>query len=130
MKRHPPLAGDFVDGLEVWENVDNTSSIGASFTDYEVLPGIREVPMKLFTPPRTLSEARYDLAGQRHVARLIDAIEESGAISPLIVAVDAEGPYILEGGHRFDALGIMRAKAFPAVVVLDLDDDGAFEVWR
>lgn len=41
---------------------------------------------------------------------------------PLIVAVDDKGPYILEGGHRFVALGLLQIPTFPALVVIDQDD--------
>src|SRR5208282_3259246 len=35
---------------------------------------------------------------------------------------DHEGPFIMEGSHRYDALKILGAKEIPAVVALDLDD--------
>jgi ParB-like chromosome segregation protein Spo0J len=39
----------------------------------------------------------------------------------LIVVEDNQGFYILEGGHRFDALCMLGSKSFPALVVKDLD---------
>jgi hypothetical protein len=55
---------------------------------------------------------------------LAEEIKQSGEVNPLIVMIDEEGPYILEGGHRYDALKILGAKSFPAIVVID---EGAFE---
>lgn len=53
------------------------------------------------------------------VDALIAQINASGAIKPLIVVVDDEGPYILEGSHRVTALYEMGKIKFPAVVVID-----------
>ena len=36
---------------------------------------------------------------------------------------DGEGIYVLEGGHRLGALHELGAKSFPAMYVIDLDDD-------
>lgn len=114
-----PHAGKTVDGLDVRDEIPNMSSIGASLTDYKILPGIREVPYSDF------GEAGHgyaDVAGNEHVRRLADAIKESGEINPLIVVVDKDGPYILEGGHRWDALHAMGKTSFPAKIVVDYQD--------
>lgn len=50
---------------------------------------------------------------------LAEQIRQSGELNPLIVVVDKDGPYILEGGHRYDALGVLGKKSFPAKVVID-----------
>lgn len=63
----------------------------------------------------------YSRSEQERTEYLAAQIQESREINPLIVVEDVKGPYILEGGHRFDALRLLRAKAFPALVVLDLD---------
>ena len=99
-----PMAGGMVSGLRVSEDIDNMSSIGASFLEYEILPGIREIPMSEFgsAKPHDNFYARNDIERCRSLA---NEIRESGEIMPLIVVVDDEpGPYILEGGHRFVAL--------------------------
>ena len=44
-KRYPIISGNKVDGLFVRDDVPNTDSISATFTDYETLKGIREVLM-------------------------------------------------------------------------------------
>jgi hypothetical protein len=49
-------------------------------------------------------------------------IQTSGELNPLIVGVDRNGPFIVEGSHRYDALKILNKKSIPAVVVLDLDE--------
>lgn len=115
-----PTAGDTVDGRKVLADVPNTGSISASLNDYEVLPGIREVQMSEFakyTPS-------YSADIQKRTNELADQIKESKTISPLIVVVDKDqrGPYILEGSKRIDALAIIGAKSFPALVVIDTED--------
>jgi hypothetical protein len=107
-----PMAGTTVDGLYVRDKVPDTNSISATFNDYTVLKGIREVP---------LSEFNGQYESTARTRQLAEGIEESGEINPLIVAIDSEGPYILEGAHRFDALGLMGKTSFPAMVVIDND---------
>lgn len=108
-----PAASGTVDGRVVRDHVPNTDSISASLDEYDTLPGIREVSMASFT----LDEA--PLATDARTRALAAEIRSSKEINPLIVAVDAKGPYILEGGHRYDALKILKAKSFPALVVLE-----------
>ena len=114
-----PRAGKTVDGREVLSNIPNQISISATFTDYEILPGIREVPMSDFGGPKTFFYAADDFKRSKALA---EQIKHSGQISPLIVAIDEDGPYILEGAHRFVALHYLGAKSFPALVVIDQDD--------
>lgn len=112
-----PHAGPVVAGLRVRDKIDNMGSIGASFDDYFTLKGIREVPFSLFVGPDPMTHRIRDL---------MDQIEENGEITPLIVAIDSHnGPYILEGAHRYDALQHMGKETFPALVVFD-NDDGYF----
>jgi GNAT superfamily N-acetyltransferase len=108
-----PLAGESVDGRTVRAHTPNQDSIGASFGNYEVLSGVREVPLSYFSGKPEITERTTKLAAD---------INQSAELDPLIVAVDSGGPYILEGGHRYDALQMLGAKSFPAHVVLDLDD--------
>ncbi len=117
-----PLAGPAIGRgrLHVLANVDNTGSISASFNDYEILRGIRKVPMKGWTTD--LFKLFYATNDHEHAHQLAERIRASRSISPLIVAVDRKsGPYVLEGAHRLGALGLLRATSFPALVVLDLD---------
>lgn len=110
-----PRAGARVSGLEVLDDVPNMGSIAASFSTWFVLPGIREVPFAAF------GDGAGHPSRSERVVELARAIKTSGQIKPLIVAVDDEGPYILEGGHRFDALQLLGVASFPALVVLDED---------
>jgi hypothetical protein len=114
------LAGSEVSGLKVREQVPNTNSISATFTNYEVLPGIREFLMSDFeAKPTDLFYSKSDLDRVRNLAEQIKLSKE---INPLIVAVDKEGPpYILEGGHRLGALYLLGVNSFPALVVIDKD---------
>lgn len=122
LPKHPeeyPRAGTHTSGLKVRGEVPNTASIGASFDDgeYDVLPGIREVPISHFSAAK---EHNYYSAGDfRHVDDLSNQIGASKEIAPLIVVHDHDprGPYILEGGHRLSALHQIGAKTFPALVV-------------
>jgi hypothetical protein len=40
---------------------------------------------------------------------------------PLVVVVEKDGPYVLEGSHRLEALFELGAQSFPAVVAIDRD---------
>lgn len=109
--------GSTVDGREVADEVPNQGSIESSLNEYTVLPGIREVPMEAFTQ---LGALKYYSASEKDRTQdLAGKIKQSGKIAPLIVVLDKEGPYVLEGGHRFDALRELGAKSFPAMVVTD-----------
>lgn len=115
-----PRAGAEVSGLRVRDHVPNMASIGSSFDNHELLPGVREVPMSAFSG-RVEKGERVDERTQK----LAEQIRKNGEINPLIVAHDKEGPYILEGGHRFDALGHLGHETFPARVVTDRDEPQA-----
>jgi hypothetical protein len=115
--QYPVVAGT-VDGREVLPEVPNMSSIEATLDDYEILSGIREVPMKDFGGPKSVFYAADDFERSK---KLAETIRQSNKISPLIIIIDKEGPYILEGAHRFVALHYLGAKSFPAKVVLDLE---------
>lgn len=115
-----PQAGKQADGLTVGDKVSNMSSISASLSDHEIQSGVKELPMSEFsTKPRELFYAANDLASTRQLA---DTIKTSGRIDPLIVVVDKDGPYVLEGAHRLGALDILGKKSFPAIVVHDISD--------
>jgi hypothetical protein len=102
------------DGRVVRDEIPNQNSIEASFAHPEILPGLRDVPMSLF-------KARPFIAADdlRRVRSLSQEIKQSREINPLIVGVDEKGPFILEGGHRFEALHLLGAKSFPAQIVFD-----------
>lgn len=114
------VAGLHVDGLKVRPDVPNMASIGSSLNTYKILRGIREVPFSAFADGDTTQY--YSKQERDRTLDLASQIKESGEISPLIVVIDADGPYILEGGHRFDALRELSKTSFPALVVRDLDD--------
>jgi len=110
------IAGHIVDGRTVLQEVPNTSSIASSLEDYITLNGIREISMSaLDTEPPQF----YSISEKQRTQKLAEQIKMSGQISPLIVVHDNEGLYVLEGAHRFDALKILGAKSFPALVVID-----------
>jgi hypothetical protein len=113
-------AGDVVDGLNVGKEVKNMSSIPATFGKYEIEKGIKSVPMSDFpsSSPYQMFRSKDDI---ERVKNLAEQIKKNKYIDPLIVAVDKEGSYVLEGGHRLGALNLLGIKNFPAVVVRDLD---------
>ena len=112
-----PKAGNTVNGLSVMGSVDNTNSISSSLENYYVYSGIREFPMSDFG-----EGGSYSTSENERSKKLAEEIKMSKQISPLIVVVDEEGPYILEGSHRFDALYLLGIKSFPALLVLDQDE--------
>ena len=117
-KKYLKVSGN-IDGLKILNDIPNTSSIRASLIDYEILKGIRKIPIKEFdAKPRDLFYAKNDLDKVRELA---EAIKESKEIKPLIVVIDKEGLYILEGAHRLGALYLVGVKYIPAMVVLDLE---------
>lgn len=111
---------ELVDGRTVLAEVPNQDSISAELNDYEILPGIREVPMSEF---QGLTGKSYSVSETERISKLADKIATSKTIAPLIVVDDGhpDGPYILEGGHRGEALFKLGAKSFPAMVVRDLE---------
>jgi len=116
-KNRYPRANTTVSGLSVLEHVPNTDSISASFNKWESLPGIREIPVAEFGGTESLFVAADDNQKSRLLAK---EIKESGKISPLIVAIEDGEPWILEGLHRYMALGLLGKDTFPALVVMEL----------
>ena len=115
-----PKADKVVDGLSVGKEVKNMSSIPASFEKYEVEKGIKSVPMSDFpaSNPYQMFRSSDDI---KRVQELAEQIKANKRIDPLIVTVDKEGSYVLEGVHRLGALNLLGIKNFPAVIVRDLD---------
>ena len=112
-----PLATAAVSGLRVLTDVPNEASIGASLHAWEKLPGIRAVPMVMLDATFVANFSAAD--DYKRVQRLAAEIARSKAIKPLIIVVDADGPYVLEGGHRLVALGLLGVTAVPALVVIE-----------
>ena len=113
-----PKAGEIVDGREVLKKIPNYSSIDSSITDPYEIDGIREVSMDDIN----ISSESYSEEENQRIGNLAEAIKQNKQISPLILVIDAENggdKYILEGGHRIQALKKIGAKSFPAKVVID-----------
>ncbi len=108
-----PVAGAIVDGRQVTDDIDNISSVRATIMWPTFLEDIREVPLSDFSAPPSVTPRTLALA---------EEIRNSNIIMPLIVAFDHRGPWILEGGHRYDALKIIGARSFPAMVVVDSEE--------
>ena len=117
-KAYPRLTTNTVDGRKTTRDVPNESSVESSLTNYEVMPGIREVSMSQLWDGATMPKP-YSVSESKRLNSLVEQIRENKRVTPLIVVIDKDGPYILEGGHRFDALKILGAKSFPARVVID-----------
>ena len=112
---------DVVNGMRIRQDIPNQSSIGASLTDYST-HGLQEVPMSAF---ETVGKPRYrSVQEEKRTKELARQIQENKELNPLIVVKDAEGHYILEGGHRFDALRELDINSFPALMVHDLESLG------
>ncbi len=118
---HYPLAEATVGGLRVEQSgVPNAGSISSSFNDWQELSGLREISDFENGKPTDTFYAANDI---KHSSELAEEIRSSGWISPLIIAINKNGPYILEGIHRFVALGELGVQSFPALVVIDLDEN-------
>jgi len=113
-----PLAKTNIEGIEVTNNVPNTGSISASLYNYKILKGIREIPLTDLGDPK---HAFYAANDWKRSKDLSSEIKENKYIDPLIVVIDDQGPYILEGVHRWVALSYLGIKHIPALVVVDLD---------
>jgi len=110
-------AGAEVGGVSVdFSDVPNMSSIRATYDEgeYRILPSIREVPVDEFSEPESVFYSKADFERARDLS---EAIGESGELNPLIVVIDDEGPYILEGAHRYVAVRYLGKSSFPALVV-------------
>lgn len=110
-RRNPPFQ------YEVRGKADNFDSIGASLDEYEIL-GYSKVPMSAFDG--RFETNFYSVSDRNRIQALKAKIQASGWVSPLIVVEDAEGLYVLEGGHRLVALYELGAADLPALVVRDL----------
>lgn len=120
--KYPKVRGsnDLVDGRRPTNNVDNMSSIAASLYNYQIMPGIRRVQMsELGNTPYTHS---YSVERTNTVKNLAEKIKKSNWISPLIIVINKKGPYVSEGSHRIDALDLLGAKEFPALIVIDTEE--------
>lgn len=112
-----PKVGNEIAGLRVTDEIANTSSISASLYKWEILDDVREIK---FTDFKDLDKPSfYSQTERKQTEELAAAIKENGYIDPLIVVIDDKGPWVLEGGHRFDALQIAGYKSFPALLVVD-----------
>ena len=112
-----PNAKDIVSGLKVRDSVPNISSIDSSLDDYTILDGVREIQMSDFEVQG--KPKYYSKSEEKRTLDLAEQIRKNKEINPLIVVQDKDGLYILEGGHRWDALRELGIKSFPAIVVRD-----------
>lgn len=111
-------SNDLVDGLRVGKNIANRGSIGSSLSDWQTLPGVRRMQMSDFGQDKPHF---YSASEKARTEQLAEQIKRNGRIDPLIIVQDDQGYYVLEGGHRFDALQLLGKKEFPALVVRDLE---------
>ena len=115
-----PLIKDF-HGYRLTNIGSSYNSISSTFSNYEILKGIREVPFSSFSNPKNIFYASNDIKSSKELAY---SIKYTKSIEPLIIVFDnEEGPYILEGAHRFYALSELGFSTFPALIVIDKDDE-------
>jgi predicted RNA binding protein YcfA (HicA-like mRNA interferase family) len=109
---------DSWNGMQLRPVGDSMNSIGASLYGYEILDGIREIPVSMFS--NTSISARNQREHD-YLRDLAQEIQTNQSIEPLVVVFDDDpSPYILEGVHRFDSLiHHLGAQTLPALVVLD-----------
>lgn len=116
-KKYPiikKLDGD----IRVTDDIPNVSSIRSSLNDYEILKGTREIPLSELAD---VKHAFYAADDWKRSEKLAAEIKENKYIDPLIVVLDNEGLYILEGAHRWVALAKLGLKSIPALLVIDLE---------
>lgn len=114
-----PRAGTTVDGLWVGDDIPNTDSIDATVEgDYEVLPGIRKFRVADMEA-KTVRDLFYAADDFRRVERLSKQLRLNKFLEPLIIGIDAEGPYIIEGAHRFGAALTNGMQYVPALIVVE-----------
>jgi len=113
-----PRAGDVVGGREVSDNIPNLDSISASLYEWEELPGIRELKVDDFFEEGEMPYY-YSVDKKERTLELAEKLKDSDWIEPLIVVLEREGPYVLEGVTRIDALRELGEKKFPALVIID-----------
>lgn len=112
-----PKANGISGDLIVDNDVPNTNSISASLKNYEEIRGIRNIPISEFY----LTGISYSIEEDNHIKKIEEQIKQSKHIKPLIVVMDKEGLYILEGGHRAEALYNLKATYLPALLIVDLE---------
>ena len=96
------------------------NSAQASFFDFEIVPGVRNVPIKNLEPLLPGYDSPNEM---RRIQDLSDQIKESKQIEPLFIGVDPTGSqYIMEGQHRIRALKALGYDEVPARIVVDMDD--------
>jgi hypothetical protein len=117
-RRYPRISGNRWQGMELLPLGSSLSSISSSLTDYEELPGFREMPYSEFSDP---SKHFYAADDKRWSEALTEKIRHNKKIEPLIIVIDEKGPYILEGQHRFVALSKLGFTSFPALVLIEYD---------
>lgn len=115
---YPKSRGD-ISGLSIdfSSPIPNTSSISSSLNKYHILKDIREIPIDQFNT--NLFYASDDINRSKALSK---EILLSRKIKPLIVVIDKEGPYILEGAHRLYALSLIGVKSIPALVVINMEN--------
>lgn len=110
-----PIVKDQIDGLSIRKDIPNMSSISSSLDEYQIINGVRSIPTSSFN----LTGKSYSVSECNRIDELAKRISFSKEINPLIVVLDAQGLYILEGGHRAEAIYKLGFKSFPAIVVVD-----------
>lgn len=107
-----------INGLSIRNEIPNMSSIESTIDNFYILPGLYEVPLSEFSG---LTGSHYSVQGTKRIFELAQQILNNKEINPLIVVIDKEGPYILEGATRVEALYKLNIFSFPAKIVLDID---------
>lgn len=96
------------------------NSAQASFYDFEIVPGVRNVPIQSLEPLLPGYESAQEM---KRIQNLANQIKESKQIEPLFIGVDPTGiPYIMEGQHRIRALKSLGYEDVPARIVVDMDE--------
>jgi hypothetical protein len=114
------VSGPVWNGLLIRPIGSSSKSIDSTLDDYEILPGLYDVPISAFSADlKNLSNHFYSADDIKRANKLTETIDQNKEIEPLIVVMDNEGPYILEGAHRTYALVKLGFDSLPAQIVMD-----------
>lgn len=117
-----PATDPAVENSPVLYHAPGADLISASNGEYKVLSGIRRVRFSDFPGIGPKDSPVFQSRNEREQTELLAmTIHYAGSINPLVVAIDKEGPSVLDGGRRFNALRLLQVESFPAVILISTE---------
>jgi hypothetical protein len=97
-KSYPKVSGDFWNGYKIRPVGSSLDAVKASMDDYQILNGIREIPIHIFNDPKHMFQAADDWSKAKRLTKMI------------------------EENNRFIALHSLGFDKLPAMIVIDKDE--------